>query len=149
MCINLDETSVGCFHGNVNGKLAVPYKKLPDCVLPLTQAAPREHIRMGLAHVGIVCDSRVAQQLLPQVFIVLSKYLALRSSRHACLVAIQYVFTTEEFEVDIHRNYGLGYLSSSCLPTPLLGQSYFGIAHGCLGTTFPSQCFSRSRSVRH
>ena len=61
ICINLDETYVGYFHRNVKGNLAVTNRRLPDGVLPLTQAASRRHLRMGLIHVGIVRDSRVAQ----------------------------------------------------------------------------------------
>ena len=81
ICINLDETYVGYYHGNVKGNLAVTNRRLPDGILPLTQAASRKHLRMGLTHVGIVCDSRAAQKLLPQVLIVPSKHLTLRDLR--------------------------------------------------------------------
>ena len=81
ICINLDETYVGYFHGNVKSNLAITNERLPDGVMPLTQATPKGTLRMGSTHMGIVCDCRAAQQLLPQVLIVPSKHPTLRDLR--------------------------------------------------------------------
>jgi hypothetical protein len=46
--------------------------------MPLTQDASRNQQRMGLTHVGIICNIPAVQRLLPQVLIVPSRYLLLR-----------------------------------------------------------------------
>lgn len=78
MVINIDETYVPYFHGNVKGNLAITGKTLPKGSMPLTQEASRQKQRMGLTHVGIICNIPEIQRLLPQVLIVPSGQLLVR-----------------------------------------------------------------------
>ena len=78
LVINLDETFVPFYYGNVTGNLAIANKSLPKGAMPLTQEASRNQQRMGLTHVGIICNIPAVQRLLPQVLIVPSRYLLLR-----------------------------------------------------------------------
>ena len=68
--INLDETYVSYHQGLRRGIVAVEKHILPTGERPLTQRASRHELRMGLTHVGIICDDVEVQRLLPQVLIV-------------------------------------------------------------------------------
>ena len=81
LLINLDETYVPFYYGNAKGNMAVTNKTLPKGAMPLTQEASRNQLRMGLTHVGIICNIPAVQRLLPQVLIVPSRYLLLRDLR--------------------------------------------------------------------
>ena len=70
MNINLDETYVSYHQGLRRGILGVGKYMLPEDARPPTQRATRMQLRMGLTHVGIICDNVEVQPLLPQVLIV-------------------------------------------------------------------------------
>ena len=78
LLINLDETYVPFYYGNAKGNMVVNNNALPKGAMPLTQAASRNQLRMGLTHVGIICNIPAVQKLLPQVLIVPSRYLLVR-----------------------------------------------------------------------
>jgi hypothetical protein len=70
VCINLDETYVNFYQGQHKGNVAVQTHDLPVDEPPLHQRASRQQLRLGLTHVGLVCDVPLLQPLLPQVLIV-------------------------------------------------------------------------------
>ena len=67
--INLDETYVAYYQGLFTGNMAVSKKQWPVTQRPLSQRASRGQLRMGLTHVGLICDEPLVQPLLPQVLI--------------------------------------------------------------------------------
>ena len=67
--INLDETYVQYYQGLFKGNMAVTKKQWPVTQRPLSQRASRNQLRMGLTHVGLICDEPLVQPLLPQVLI--------------------------------------------------------------------------------
>ena len=67
--MNLDETYVQYYQGLFKGNLAVTKKQWPVTQRPLSQPASRNQLRMGLTHVGLICDEPLVQPLLPQVLI--------------------------------------------------------------------------------
>ena len=69
LTINVDETYVNFFQGLYKGNLAVSTQDLPSTAPPLSQHATRSQLRMGLTHVGVICDVPVVQPLLPQILI--------------------------------------------------------------------------------
>ena len=69
LTINIDETYVNFSQGIYKGNLAVGTHDLPAHAPPLMQHATRSELRMGLTHVGVICDVPVVQPLLPQILI--------------------------------------------------------------------------------
>ena len=67
--MNLDETYVQYYQGLFRGNLAVTKKQWLVTQRPLSQPASRNQLRMGLTHVGLICDEPLVQPLLPQVLI--------------------------------------------------------------------------------
>ena len=65
--INLDETSVGLFHGNRRGNIAFAHR-LPSHEQP-RQSACSKDTRGAVTHVAMMCKSDAIQQELPQVII--------------------------------------------------------------------------------
>ena len=101
LTINLDETYVQYYQGLFTGNLAVTKNAWPVTQRPLTQPASRSQLRMGLTHVGILCDVPLAQRLLPQVIIASEK-----SIDNGCMesndsfIAYLDVHHTHAFQVD-------------------------------------------------
>ena len=78
LTINVDETYVNFFQGLYKGNLAVSTQDLPSTAPPLSQHASRSQLRMGLTHVGVICDEPVVQPLLPQILIAPTNVLTKR-----------------------------------------------------------------------
>ena len=64
--LNLDETSVCLFQGDVAGNILVSKKRARS----VAQRVPRAKRRCCMTHVGLICDRSDIQPLLPQVFII-------------------------------------------------------------------------------
>lgn len=70
LAINIDETYISFHQGLKRGCIGVEKYMLPDGARPPAQRASRHELRMGLTHVGIICDTPEIQPLLPQVLII-------------------------------------------------------------------------------
>ncbi len=64
--LNLDETSVCLFQGNVAGNILLSKKRARGIV----QRVPRAKRRRCMTHVGLICDRSDIQPLLPQFIIM-------------------------------------------------------------------------------
>ena len=67
--LNLDETSFCLFQGAAKGALMVTKRRLRDRLPDLAQNASASRRRTCLTHIGLICDRRDLQSLLPQVII--------------------------------------------------------------------------------
>ena len=66
LSLNLDETSVCLFQGNVAGNVLLSKKRARS----LGQSVPRAKRRCCMTHVGLICNRSDIQPQLPQVFII-------------------------------------------------------------------------------
>ena len=64
--LNLDETSVCMYQGDVEGNIMVSKKRAREIV----QQVPHAKRRCRMTHVGLICDRPEIQRLLPQVLII-------------------------------------------------------------------------------
>lgn len=64
--LNVDETSVCLYQGDMGGNVMVSKKRAGEIV----QQVPRSKRRCRLTHVGVVCDRPDIQPLLPQILIL-------------------------------------------------------------------------------
>ena len=78
LLMNLDETYINYYFGNNKGHLAVTKRNMPLGRRPLSQRVSRNQLRMGITHVGLICNIPNAQVRLPQVFICPEKVLLAR-----------------------------------------------------------------------
>ena len=66
LSLNLDETSVSLFQGNVAGNVLLSKKRARS----VGQRVPRAKRRCCMTHVGVICNRSDIQPRLPQVFII-------------------------------------------------------------------------------
>ena len=70
LSVNMDEIYVSFFSGMAHGHQAAANKSMPAGAIPLAQDCSHPHLRMGLAHIALICNVPAMQRLLPQVLIV-------------------------------------------------------------------------------
>jgi hypothetical protein len=75
--INLDETLVRYNPGRYLGHVAVNNRQWFDRAVPVEQDMTTVQSKMGITHVGLICDVPVLNRLLPQVLIIPAQILTL------------------------------------------------------------------------